>query len=144
MNVHLAYTNYTNVDADYLRPYQSGDPLVRGYSGTIDIDLTEQVAVIAERLFVLHNRDDRPDALLCPSMSVGDVVVIGEIAMSVAGCGFDQVVVDREDIIVDRNWREVIDELPHRVSDAVHGVLTGWRRSELSPSPGVSLEGLDL
>jgi hypothetical protein len=144
LNVQHAYTNYTNVDAGHLRPYQPGDRLVRGYSGTIDIDPTEPAPAIAERVFVRHNRDDRPDALLCPSMSVGDVVVIGEIAMSVAGCGFEQVVVDGEDIIVDRNWREVIDELPHRVSDAVHGVLTGWRRSELSRSPGVSLEGLDL
>jgi hypothetical protein len=81
----LAYTNYTNVDASYLRPYERGDRLVRGYSGTIDVDPTEPPTVIAERLFVRHNRDDRPAAQLCPSMSVGDVIVIGEIATSVAG-----------------------------------------------------------
>jgi hypothetical protein len=36
VNVELAYTNYTNIDAGYLRPYESGDRLVRGYSGTIE------------------------------------------------------------------------------------------------------------
>lgn len=144
MNVQHAYTNYTNVDAGYLRPYVPGDRLVRGYSGTIDVDPTEAATVIAERLFVRHNRDDRPDAPLCPSMSVGDVVVIGEIALSVAGCGFEQVVVDAGDLIVDRNWRDVIDEPPARPGDAVRGGIASWRRSQLSPSSGSSLEGLDL
>jgi hypothetical protein len=26
----------------------------------------------------LHNRDDRPDGLLCPSLSIGDVTIIGD------------------------------------------------------------------
>src|SRR5262245_39242559 len=102
--MELAYTNYTNVDAAYLRPYEHGDRLVGGYSGTIQVDPSESSTAIAERLFVRHNRDDRPDALLCPSMSVGDVVVLGEVAVSVAGCGFVQVVVDVDDVIVDRGW----------------------------------------
>ena len=34
----------------------------------------------AERFFVRHHRDDWPDGQLCPSMSTGDVVVIGETA----------------------------------------------------------------
>jgi hypothetical protein len=101
--------------------------------------------VIAERLFVRQNRDDRPDALLCPSTSVCDVVVIGEIALSVAGCGFEQVVVDDEDVIVDRNWHQVIDEPPPpRATQAVSGALGSSRRSPPSPSPGIPLEGLDL
>jgi hypothetical protein len=144
MNVQLAHTNYTNVDAGYLRPYQPGDRLVRGYSGTIDTDPTEPATAIAERLFVRHNRDDRRDALLCPSMSVGDVVVIGEIAMSVAGCGFQPVLVDREDVIVDRSWRQVIDEPARRSSDPLRGAIASWPRSRPSSTPGLSLEELDL
>jgi hypothetical protein len=143
MNVQLAYTNHTNVDAGYLRPYEPGDRLVRGYSGTIDIDPTEPATAIAERLFVRHNRDDRPDALLCPSMSVGDVVVMGEIAVSVSGCGFEPVVVAGEDVIVDRSWREVIDEPARRSSDTVRGAIAIWR-SRSSRTPGFSLEDLDL
>jgi hypothetical protein len=139
VNVQLAYTNYTNVDAGYLRPYRPGDRLVRGCSGTIDVD-TEPAMAVADRLFVRHNRDDRPDALLCRSMSVGDVVVIGEIA----GCGVEQVVVDAEDMIIDRNWRDVIDEPPARHSDAVRDDIARWRKSQLSPPSGSSLESLDL
>jgi hypothetical protein len=50
---------------------------------------------IAERLFARHNRDHRPDGQLCPSMSVGDVIVIGE---------------DPDDLIVARPWRIVVKE----------------------------------
>jgi hypothetical protein len=138
----LAYTIYSNVDAGYVRPYERGDRLVRGYSGTIDVDLTEQVTGVAERLFVRHNGDDRPDALLCPSMSVGDVVVVGEVALSVAGCGFEQVVVDGEDVIIDRSWREVIVEPTRRASDSARRSVSWWR-SPPSSALGISLEGLD-
>jgi hypothetical protein len=35
--------------------------------------------VLAEDVFARHNRDDRPDGQLCPSMSIGDVVMFGEL-----------------------------------------------------------------
>jgi hypothetical protein len=139
----LAYTNYTNVDAGYLRPYEPGDRLVRGCSGTIEVDPTDPPTAIAERIFVRHNRDERPDALLCPSMSVGDVVVFAEVAVSVAGCGFVPVVVDADDVIVDRSWREVIDEPPRRASHAARDAIANWSRSQPAASPHIALEGLD-
>lgn len=86
-DVRVAYTNYTNVDARFARPDQPGDRLARGYSGTIDVRGGEPVEDIPERLFARHNRDDRPDGQLCPSLSVGDVVVVAEVAVSVHACG---------------------------------------------------------
>ena len=37
-------------------------------------------------------------------MSVGDVVMFGEVAISVDGIGFARVDVDPGDLIVDRTW----------------------------------------
>jgi hypothetical protein len=141
--MELAYTNYTNVDAGYLRPYEPGDRLVRGYSGTIEIDPTESPTAIAERLFVRHNRDNRPDAVLCPSMSVGDVVVVAEVAVSVAGCGFVPVVVNADDVIVDRSWREVINEPQDRAGNAAREAIATWSGGGPSSSPAISRAGLD-
>jgi hypothetical protein len=31
--MELAYTNYTNVDTGFVRPYERGDRLVRGHAG---------------------------------------------------------------------------------------------------------------
>jgi hypothetical protein len=142
--MELSYTNYTNVDAGYLRPYQPGDRLVRGYSGTVQGDPDERVAAVAERLFALHNGDDRPDALVCPSMSVGDVIVVGELAVSVAGCSFEQVVVDAQDVIVDRTWREVIDDPPRRVDPTVRDIVAGWTHPLVTPAADrTSIQGVE-
>ena len=62
--MEIGYTNYTNLDACFSRPYQCGDRLVRGYSGTIVTDRGEPIEAIAERLFTRHNHDDRPDGEL--------------------------------------------------------------------------------
>ena len=134
--MEIAYTNYTNVDARFARPYQLGDRLVRGYSGTIDIYGGERIEEIAERLFARHNRDDRPDGLLCPSMSVGDVVVIGEVAVSVDTCGWCRVQPDRADVISDRSWWTVVAEPPVVApQSAGNEIVDGWATSH----PSVSL-----
>jgi hypothetical protein len=100
----MRYTNYTNLDAGFWRPYETGDRLVKGWTG--DIDMPPGVAAL-EVIFALHNRDDRPDGQLCPSMSVGDVVVLAETAWSVDSYGFKPVDLDPADLIVDRTWTEV-------------------------------------
>jgi hypothetical protein len=107
----VTYTNYTNLDARFSTPYQHGHRLVRGHTGTVDADgdITAKVlSRLCEVVFARHNRDDRPDGQLCPSMSVGDVVVFGESAFSVDSVGFVAVDLDPADLIVDRTWAEMI------------------------------------
>lgn len=106
----IRYTNYTNLDTSYVRPYEPGDRLVRGWEDEIDLDEVPagNTIVLLEHLFARHNHDDRPDGQLCPSMSVGDVVVLGESAWSVDSCGFVQVTPRVVDLITDRTWREVV------------------------------------
>ena len=109
--MEVQYTNYTNVDARYVDVYEPGNRLVKGYSGTIEVDDPTNLHRIAELLFHKHNRDDRPDGRLCPSMSVGDVIVVGETAVSVASMGWQNVHLDPADIITDRTWSEVTKSL---------------------------------
>ena len=109
----ITYTNYTNLDARFGRPYEPGDRLVKGWTGEIDayaspVDPSKSTMIAAELLFGRHNRDDRPDGRMCPSMSVGDVIVFGEVAVSVASMGFVFVTVDAADLITDRTWKECV------------------------------------
>lgn len=118
----MNYTLYTNLDASFSRPYERGDRLVKGYSGTVpgwdDVDAETQAALLAtfaedtdrytEDIFRRHNRDDRPDGQTAPSLSVGDVVVLAETAWSVANLGFVRVDLDPADLITDRPYLEVI------------------------------------
>jgi hypothetical protein len=62
----------------------------------------------AERVFVRHNRDDRLDGLPCPSMSTGDVVVIGETDLTIESVGFSACEVDPADVVTDLSWRRWI------------------------------------
>jgi hypothetical protein len=104
----MQYTNYTNLDSRYARPYEPGDRLVRGWTDEISAEsFLGATELVLEHLFAKHNRDDRPDGQLCPSMSIGDVIVIGEAAWSITFCGFVAVQVDSADLITDRTWREV-------------------------------------
>ena len=107
----MKYTNYTNLDSRFMRTYRPGDRLVRGWQGDIDSEPGEVHIAILERLFMRHNRDDRPDGQLCPSMSIGDVVVLelgGYIhEYSVDDIGFVAVRVLPTDLITDRTWSEV-------------------------------------
>lgn len=107
----MRYTNYTNMDARFMRGYRPGDRLVKGWSGDIEVPEGEPKIVVLERLFAKHNWDDRPDGQLCPSMSVGDVVKLDDGTYhswhTVAAVGFDNVTVGQADLIEDRTWREV-------------------------------------
>jgi hypothetical protein len=114
MTDQWTYTNYSNLDAGFLRVYEAGDRLVRGWVGQIEGGLPEAVL---ERIFARHNQDDRPDGQLCPSMSVGDVVVFGWCrsarswsGWSVAPFGFAPVTLMAADLIHDRTWREAREE----------------------------------
>ena len=102
--MEISYRNYTNGSAPFLRGYQPGDVLIAGWAGTVVLDESLDVFAAAERIFVRHNRDDRPDGQLCPSMSVGDVVVIGETALTVESIGFTICTVDATDIVSDVSW----------------------------------------
>jgi hypothetical protein len=105
------YTNYTNLDSHYSRTYEPGDRLVRGWTGIIDrrdVSFANGLLEIAEEVFARHNHDDRPDGQLCPSMSVGDVVIIGEVALSVASTGWKQVDVQLDDLITDIAWKDIV------------------------------------
>jgi hypothetical protein len=108
----ITYTNYTNLDSHYDRPYEPGDRLVRGWHEdaiTADPALApDNIVCYAEAIFVRHNADDRPDGQLCPSLSVGDVIVIGEVAFSVARVGFVSVELNPADLITDQTWKEAI------------------------------------
>lgn len=112
----MSYTNYTNIDAAFCRTYEPGDRLVRGWQGGLpacfeprdDIDPQSLLLGIAEVIFGKHNSDDRPDGHLCPSMSVGDVIVLGETALSVDRIGFKVVTLDPADLITDRTWVEMV------------------------------------
>jgi hypothetical protein len=104
----MRYTNYTNMDSRFMRGYEPGDRLVKGWEGDITVlDNTGSVDGTLERLFVKHNRDDRPDGQLCPSMSIGDVVELDGRWHTVADVGFESVTVDVFDLITDKTWREV-------------------------------------
>jgi hypothetical protein len=109
--VTISYRNYTNVSFPFMRGYEPGDTMVTGWSGTIDAD-TLEVHSLAEQLFSRHNRDDRPDGQLCPSMSVGDVVVIGETALTVEGIGFSICSLDPADVVESLTWRQYLDANP--------------------------------
>ena len=105
------YTNYTNLDSHYDRPYEPGDRLVRGWTGIVDqrdVSFANGLREIAEDIFARHNMDNRPDGQMCPSMSVGDVIVIGEVAMSVARTGFEVVNLDPADLITDCAWKDIV------------------------------------
>ena len=107
----MGYECWTNVDARFSRTYERGDWLVRGWCDVVaSTDPVPRFEVLAEEGFARHNRDDRPDGQLCPSMSIGDVVMFGEVAMSVDGIGFARVDVDHVDLVVDRTWLQVIDQ----------------------------------
>lgn len=92
----MHYQLFHNQTSHFWRPYEPGDELVAGYRGEFppcfsireDLDSQEALLRLAEVIFAKHNRDDRPDGRTAPSLSVGDVVVIGEVAMTVDRIGF--------------------------------------------------------
>lgn len=129
----MGYINWTNVDAGFVRPYRPGDRLVRGWSGEIDADPARPLIEVAEAVYSRHNFDDRPDGRLCPSMSIGDVVVFGEVALSVDACGFVPVALDPADLITDRSWQQVI--AADRRTEVAGSIMAGWAAPPPAPSP---------
>jgi hypothetical protein len=132
----VIYVCWTNLDGGRLRPYRPGDRLVRGWTGVLDqLDPAPKLDTLAEIVFVRHNRNDRPDGRLCPSMSVGDVVMFGEAALSVDRIGFAAVNVASADLITDRGWRQAVT-----APSAARTILDGWsqepsRASVVGPQP---------
>ena len=135
--VGQVYECWTNVDARFSRTYECGDRLVRGWRDVVaSTGPVPRFEVLAVEVFARHNRDDRPDGQLCPSMSIGDVVVFGEVAMSVDRIGFARVDVDPGDLVPDRTWREVIDQ--DRAAEAPslsRTIVSGWTQ-QTAPGPG--------
>lgn len=64
--------------------------------------------VLLERIFMWHNADDRPDGQLGPSLSIGDVVILGERSWTCSTIGWSLFDVIPENVITDRPWIEVI------------------------------------
>ncbi len=93
----IDYRILHNLDACFSRPYQPGDRLADGYVGRVAVD--NDLASVPEEIFATHNRDDRPDGKFAPSMSVGDVVIVGETAFSVDRFGFTTVTVNTIDLL---------------------------------------------
>ena len=122
----MAYQCWTNLDAGYARPYEPGDRLVKGWGGTLEPGVATSVETMAETVFVRHKSDDRPDGQSCPSMSIGDVVMFGEVALSVDRVGFRAVRVAPDDLITDRSWRQVIGEPALR--STARSIVDGWSR----------------
>lgn len=58
----------------YLEGYVEGDELVLTFSGQLLSGGAIAPALALEQIWVKHNRDDRPDGKVGPSLSVGDVV----------------------------------------------------------------------
>lgn len=101
-DMSTAYRNYTNLDARYSRGYQPGDRLTVGWSGTVDVadPFAVDQAEVCETVFDRHNRDNRPDGKICPSMSVGDVIVLDDsTCWTVEPIGFRQIFLDPADIL---------------------------------------------
>ena len=103
----LDYTLYHNLSSTSDRgrglgplsgAYEPGDKLVRGWRAQVSIDDPAEPGEALETVFDLHQQDGRPDGQLAPSLSVGDVVVLGESAWSVIRVGWQPVDIDPADI----------------------------------------------
>ncbi len=120
----MSYQIFHNLDARYSRPYQVGDRLIAGWCGevrasddlgyyqneygrVVEASPLSRLVDEAERVFQRHNKDGRPDEDTAPSMSVGDVVVIGECALSCDRVGWAQVAVASSDVLQGVSYDEV-------------------------------------
>jgi hypothetical protein len=83
----MRYRIFHNVDSLWMRPHRPTDRVVAGYHG--DIDGVDDVESACRAIMARHNRDDRPDGCDAPSLSVGDVIVVGETTWTVAALGFE-------------------------------------------------------
>lgn len=72
----MRYTLFHNQNALWFRPGTLRDLYIMGYSGVLPTPSTGSIKSLLETVWTRHNRDDRPDGHLNPSLSVGDVVVL--------------------------------------------------------------------
>ncbi len=93
----ITYHLFHNETSRYGRSYLPGDRLRLGYLGVL-AHSSHDLLDLAGKVFVIHNSDDRPDGMVEPSLSVGDVVVLAECAVSVAPIGFVVVELRHSDI----------------------------------------------
>jgi hypothetical protein len=77
--------------------YEVGDALALGWSGEVPFD-GEIDENLLEQIWIRHNRDQRPDRETCPSLSMGDVLLLNDNAYTVCGIGFRSVSVDEYDM----------------------------------------------
>lgn len=88
--------------------YNEGDLLVRTYEG--EQGSRGDPVVALEQIFARHNADDRPDGNVGPSLSIGDVVVLGDQAHAVHFIGWKNVPVPTN--ISDKTWVEITKDVP--------------------------------
>lgn len=90
------------------------DTFIETWTGEVEDHIDFEVA--AERVFHEHNVDDRPTGRICPSMSVGDVVVFetpyGDLAYGCQSMGFKVVPMPKN--ILDTTWVALMDERRQR------------------------------
>jgi hypothetical protein len=121
MSIEVPYRVQHNLDAGFMRGYEPGDRLASGFAGIIscpplDPELSPLEALYqmllgtAEAVFVRHNRDDRPDSGLFPSISVGDVVIFPNtdgvavpVGITIDMVGVHPVALEAADLL-DQDW----------------------------------------
>jgi hypothetical protein len=82
-----------------------------------------------EEILARHNRDDRPDAHLGPSVSVGDVVLIdGETPFGCAPVGWEAVALAPGTVERRRTWRQATTSHspPPTARDRGRRVIDDW------------------
>lgn len=87
----LIYALLHNADAMFMRPGTPDDRYVRGHVGEVHVKDDDTIIQTLETVFAIHNHDNRPDGKKRPSLSVGDVVILGaEQYWTVDTIGFRQ------------------------------------------------------
>lgn len=84
----IEYVLLHNQDSRFMRPGRENDTYVQGHVGSLEVSGEETLTETLERIFAIHNADDRPDGQKRPSLSVGDVILIGHAAFTVNIAGF--------------------------------------------------------
>lgn len=116
MNIYryIFYTNIHNLlnepegldDVTMWTGYQPHHVVSESWYGQVEAD---DLFDAAEQVFTMLNAPDRPTGVICPSMSVGDVVVLhtpdGPVGMACEHLGFRQVPAPEN--IDARSWAEV-------------------------------------
>jgi hypothetical protein len=64
----------------------------------------ETVIAIAERLYDVHSREDDPEGWAFPPITLGDVLVIGDVAVGITEAGVEVVEYDTADVISEADW----------------------------------------